>query len=215
MHNVADNYLRVIFEGSYLTGKTSNKRLAGLLGVSPATTTEQVKKMCQKGIVISQRYGAISFSKEGERQAIQLIKKFRLCEAWLDNELNLPLEQIASQAWKLANFDSQLMYDQLNEQLNYPRKTPFGTDVQEPRLFNESIHSLNSLKPQQKCKLAEYLDNSKVIGYVQQIGLKIGYGYFAEKVDRDFDILFLSSKEGQQQMVSRKVGKYIYVRVLE
>jgi hypothetical protein len=108
----------------------------------------------------------------------------------------LPLEQIASQAWKLANFDSQLMYDQLNEQLNYPSKTPFGTDVQEPRLYNESIHSLNSLKPQQKCRLAEYLDNSKVIGYVQQMGLKIGHEYFAEKVDRDFDILFYHLKKG-------------------
>ncbi|WP_333589651.1 metal-dependent transcriptional regulator [Ligilactobacillus acidipiscis] len=212
MHNITGNYLRAIFEGSYLTGKMSNKRLAKLLGVSPATTTEQVKKMCQKGLVTSSRYGAVSLSEEGEKKAEQLIKKFRLCEVWLDDEFGLPLAEIASQAWQLASFNSQNLFEQLNQRLNFPTKTPFGASVQEPRVLNTALLSLNSTKEQQKCILAEYLDNQRVIDYVQQIGLEVGQEYFVEKIACDFDILFLSSKEKRQLMVSREVAKYIYVK---
>lgn len=215
MHSVTDNYLKAIFEGSYLSGKVSNKRLAGLLGVSPATTTEQVKKMSQKGLVVSRKYGAISLSEEGERRTEQLLKKLRLCEVWLANELDLSLDEIAAQAWKIANFDSQLMCEQLNEHLNFPAKTPFGASVQEPQLFNESLLSLNLMKIQQKYILKEYLDNQRVIKYLSKLGLEIGQEYSLEKVDIDFDMLLLSSKNKQQIMVNRGIAKYIYVEALK
>ena len=213
MHSITDNYLRAIFESSYLTGKTSNKRLASLLGVSPATTTEYVKKLRQQGLVTKRKYSAISLSDAGQQAATGLMKKFHLCQVWLDQELNLTLVEVAQQAWCLASFDSNLLFRQLNEYLGFPEVTPFGSQVQGPCLYNERLSSLYDLEDETNFIFREYLSDKKVIRYVEHLGLQLDQEYFLENTDADFDVLVLATKTDKKIMVNHEIARYLYVEL--
>ena len=185
MHSITDNYLRAIFESSYLTGKTSNKRLASLLGVSPATTTEYVKKLRQQGLVTNRKYSAISLSDAGQQAATGLMKKFHLCQVWLDQELNLPLVEV----------------------------TPFGSQVQGPCLYNEGLSPLYDLEDETNFIFREYLSDKKVIRYVEHLGLQLDQEYFLENTDADFDVLVLATKTDKKIMVNHEIARYLYVEL--
>lgn len=183
MHSITDNYLRAIFESSYLTGQTSSKRLASLLGVSPATTTEYVKKLRQQGLVTNRKYSAVSLSNVGQ------------------------------QAWCLASFDSNLLFRQLNEYLGFPEVTPFGSQVQRPCLYNEGLSRLYDLEYETNFIFKEYLSDKKVIRYVEHLGLQLDQEYFLENADTVFDVLVLATRTDKKIMVNYEIASYLSVEL--
>lgn len=213
MHNITDSYLRAIFSGSYLTGKVSNKQLAGLLGVTPATTTEYVKKLQAQGLVLNSRYGSISLSRRGIEQAVKVIKKLRLCEVWLNQQFDLPLEEISRQAWLVANFDCKLMTEQLNTQLKFPVQTPFGGNVQKPQLIVPERQSLSRLVPGVTFKICEYLDDPRIIQYVVELNLAVGQQGRLKRVDDNFSLVNIQI-DNKNMIVNQEVAHYIYVEII-
>ena len=84
----------------------TNARLAERLGVSAVSVTEMVRKLHEKGLILKKRR-AIALSREGERIALNVIRKHRLAERLLVDRLGIPWAHAYDQACKLETFQTR------------------------------------------------------------------------------------------------------------
>ena len=211
MRSIEDNYLRAIFEGSYLKSGISNKQLAELLKITPASTTEFTQKLHKQGLVNGKKYGKVSLSAKGQQKAQKIMHKFRLCEVLLEKHFDLSLPEVVQQAWLLADFSSEILLQELNDKLGKPVKTFFGAEVQEPKVFNSKLELLRDVTPGDSIIVREYLGSEKMVSYFSELTLNLNEELKVENYDHDLNLLVLTTVEGKRIMVSREVAAFIYV----
>lgn len=213
MRSIEDNYLRAIFEGSYLKKGISNKQLSELLKITPASTTEFTQKLHKQGLVDGGKYKKVSLSEKGQQKAQKIMHKFRLCEVLLEKCFNLSLAEVVQQAWLLADFSSETLLHELNEKLGRPKKTFFGAEVQEPKVFNSDLEMLSSVKTGNVVILREYLGSKNRVIYFSELALNLNEELKVEKYDHDFNLFVLTTVNSKKIMVSKEVADFIYVEI--
>src|SRR5690606_35554599 len=88
LSSVAKDYLKVIWTAQeWSQEKVSTKLLAERIGVSASTVSEAVRKLADQGLVEHARYGSITLTEHGRRAAIAMVRRHRLLETFLVNEL--------------------------------------------------------------------------------------------------------------------------------
>ena len=80
-----ENYLKALLKVSFDTGnkEVGTNELANVLVVKPATVNDMLKKLKDKQLVDYKKYGKITLTTEGEKYAIEIIRKHRLWEKFL------------------------------------------------------------------------------------------------------------------------------------
>lgn len=52
--------------------------------------------------------------------------RYRLCEIWLADNIQLSLPEVPRQAWLMSAIDSSVVMAKLNQQMAYPKTSPLG-----------------------------------------------------------------------------------------
>jgi DtxR family transcriptional regulator, Mn-dependent transcriptional regulator len=92
-----DDYLEALYEMAEEGIPTQQARLAEWLGVSPASVSEAVKRLTQRGLV-EVRDRRLSFTDDGQRRAEVLVRRHRLAERFLVEVVGLPWHQAHEEA---------------------------------------------------------------------------------------------------------------------
>ncbi|WP_225351619.1 metal-dependent transcriptional regulator [Loigolactobacillus coryniformis] len=98
MKSRTSNYLKTIYETSYTQRWTCNKQLATMLGVMPGSVTEAVNRLISQKLVVKNK-GQIKLTKRGYQLVADLMYRYRLCEIWLADNIQLSLPEVPRQAW--------------------------------------------------------------------------------------------------------------------
>jgi Mn-dependent transcriptional regulator len=84
-----ENYLKAILSISLNSdGKVSTNAIAGEIGTSAASVSDMLKKLQDKKLVKYKKYKGVSLTKKGNSFATSVIRKHRLWETFLVNNLN-------------------------------------------------------------------------------------------------------------------------------
>lgn len=124
-----ENYLRALAKISVSSGDATVTELAAFLEISKPTVTEMIRKMVSKGFVISKKYGKITLTDEGQHQANLILRRHRLWELFLVNELGFGWEEVHEIADHLEHIPSQKLIDRIDKRLNYPETDPHGNPI--------------------------------------------------------------------------------------
>tara|TARA_B110000046_G_C12985239_1_gene395275 strand:+ start:899 stop:1576 length:678 start_codon:yes stop_codon:yes gene_type:complete len=125
-----ENYLKEIFHLSGLTNKrVSTNSLASRLNSKASSITDMLQKLSDKKLVKYVKYKGCDLTKEGERIAIQIIRKHRLWETFLVSKLSFGWEEVHDVAEQLEHIDSAKLIDSLDRFLNYPKFDPHGDPI--------------------------------------------------------------------------------------
>ena len=125
-----ENYLKEIFHLSGLTDKrVSTNSLASRLNSKASSITDMLQKLSDKKLVKYVKYKGCDLTKEGERIAIQIIRKHRLWETFLVSKLSFGWEEVHDVAEQLEHIDSAKLIDSLDRFLNYPKFDPHGDPI--------------------------------------------------------------------------------------
>ncbi|NOQ74738.1 MAG: metal-dependent transcriptional regulator [Crocinitomix sp.] len=125
-----ENYLKEIFHLSGLTEKrVSTNGLAARLNTKASSITDMLQKLSEKKLVEYVKYKGCFLTEEGERIAIQIIRKHRLWETFLVNKLSFGWEEVHDVAEQLEHIDSTKLIDSLDRFLNYPKFDPHGDPI--------------------------------------------------------------------------------------
>ncbi|WP_345496601.1 metal-dependent transcriptional regulator [Nocardia callitridis] len=128
--SVAQDYLKVIWTTQeWSQEKVSTKLLAERIGVSASTVSEAVRKLADQGLVEHARYGAITLTEDGRRAAIAMVRRHRLIETFLVNELGYGWDEVHDEAEVLEHAVSELLMARIDAKLGFPDRDPHGDPI--------------------------------------------------------------------------------------
>ncbi|PWC05454.1 metal-dependent transcriptional regulator [Agromyces badenianii] len=105
--------------------------LAGRLGVAPSSVTEMVKKMASAGLVSHVPYGAVRLTDTGLAQALAVVRRHRLIETWLVEEMGYSWDEVHDEAEILEHALSDRLLEAIDVRLGRPRNDPHGDPIPE------------------------------------------------------------------------------------
>jgi DtxR family Mn-dependent transcriptional regulator len=126
-----ENYLKALFK---LTQENANEEagtneLAVNLGVKPATANDMLKKLKEKKMIDYEKYGKITLTNAGKKNAIKIIRKHRLWETFLYEKMDFSWDEVHEVAEQMEHIQSEKLLEQLDKFLGYPKFDPHGDPI--------------------------------------------------------------------------------------
>ncbi len=124
-----EDYLKAIYLLESQGLEVHNSALAQHLNVSPASTTNMVKRLADLEMVRYEPYQEITLTPAGTRVALEVLRHHRLLELYLHKKLNLPWDQVHDEAERLEHFISEALEDAIAAALDDPTIDPHGDPI--------------------------------------------------------------------------------------
>lgn len=135
----SQDYLKKIYDlqewgraGTGTTGGASLSTLAAELGQRRSTASEAVKRLVAEGLVVHAPYGDITLSAEGHRLALQMVRRHRLLETYLQRELGYARDEVHDEAEVLEHAVSDLFISRIDAAMGHPDRDPHGDPIPDP-----------------------------------------------------------------------------------
>ncbi len=124
-----EDYIKAIYTLQAQGVRVNNSALASHLDVTPASTTNMVKRLAELDLVVYEPYQNITLTEAGERVALEVLRHHRLLELYLHKKLNLPWDQVHHEAEKLEHVISEALEDAIAAALDHPTVDPHGDPI--------------------------------------------------------------------------------------
>ena len=111
------------------TGSASTKDVADRLAIVPASVTNMFGRLREMGLVEYERYRGASLTEEGRSEALRLVRRHRLIETFLLDQLGYSWEDVHEEAEKLEHAVSDRFTERLAELLGHPDHNPHGDPI--------------------------------------------------------------------------------------
>lgn len=109
--------------------KVSTKMLAERIGVSASTASESIRKLAEQGLVDHEKYGAVTLTDSGRRAALAMVRRHRLLETFLVNELGYRWDEVHDEAEVLEHAVSDRLMARIDAKLGFPQRDPHGDPI--------------------------------------------------------------------------------------
>ncbi|SDR97915.1 metal-dependent transcriptional regulator [Microterricola viridarii] len=125
-----EDYLKTIYAHTeWQPEPITPSALAGKLGIAPSSVTEMVKKLAAMGMVTHVPYGAVRLNEAGTARALQVVRRHRLIETWLVNEMGYTWDAVHDEAEVLEHALSERLLAAIDARLGHPRRDPHGDPI--------------------------------------------------------------------------------------
>ncbi len=130
LSTVAQDYLKTIWTAQeWSHEKVSTKMLAERIGVSASTASESIRKLADQGLVHHEKYGAVTLTDAGRAAALAMVRRHRLLETFLVNELGYSWDEVHDEAEVLEHAVSDRMLMRMDAKLGFPTRDPHGDPI--------------------------------------------------------------------------------------
>jgi DtxR family transcriptional regulator, Mn-dependent transcriptional regulator len=123
------DYLEALYEMAEEGIPTQQARLAEWLGVSPASVSEAVKRLTDRGMLTHRDRRLLAFTEEGRRMAEVFVRRHRLAERFLVEVIGLPWHLSHEEATRWGPAISDQVEDRLVEILGDPPTCVHGNPI--------------------------------------------------------------------------------------
>lgn len=128
LSQAVQDYLKTIYNLQE-NGAVSTTEIAKDLNVSGASVTGMLKRLSGMKYVNYHSYKGVTLTAEGERAALDIIRRHRLLELYLKEMLGYSLEKVHEEACRLEHYISEEFGDKIAEQLGNPKYDPHGHPI--------------------------------------------------------------------------------------
>lgn len=187
-----EEYLESILDIEEKDGIAKTSAIARCMKVAPASVTEALQTLADKGFVHYQPYKGATLTIPGRDMARKVKRRHRLLEVFLNDVLHISSEKIHDEACKMEHTLSEETECALCKMLKAPARCPHGSligacdrqvescsacldeNVPDPAgTRDESLIPVTALMPGQKAKIAFIRGDSSVVQRLADLGLTI------------------------------------------
>jgi len=125
-----EDYLKALYTlTEWDDSEVSTGVLADQLGLSPASVTSMIQKLAGKSLVHHVPRKSVSLSDSGRREALRMVRRHRLLETFLRDELGYGWDEVHDEAEALEHTVSDRFITALDARLGHPRRDPHGDAI--------------------------------------------------------------------------------------
>jgi DtxR family transcriptional regulator, Mn-dependent transcriptional regulator len=213
-----ENYLKTIYKLQEKNGAmVSTSALAENLQINAASVTDFIKKMAAKKLISYQKSKGVSLTEHGRLVALNIIRKHRLWEVWLVNNLGFKWDQVHEIAEQLEHVISDELIENLDKHLGYPKADPHGDLIPDAKgrfIKNTSKPLLDCIKGD-KVKFTGVAEHSNsFLQYLTKSNINLGDELVVEAIE-EFDNSFqVKINRKERKLLSKDVVKNLLVVML-
>jgi DtxR family Mn-dependent transcriptional regulator len=155
----------------------STNALADRLGVTPASASGMVKRLCELGMVEHRPYHGVTLTDSGRRVALEVMRHHRLLELYLVESLGVPWDRVHDEAEVLEHVLSDELEELIAAKLGHPTHDPHGDPIPTRDLTIEEGPSLSlqALEPGASGRFARISDSDpEMLRFLAQRGIRPG-----------------------------------------
>ncbi len=211
-----ENYLKAVYKISESDpGPVSTNAIAKIMHTSAASVTDMIKRLSEKNYVDYKKYYGVELTQMGKNSATLLIRKHRLWETFLVNQLKFSWEEVHDIAEQLEHIQSDQLIERLDEYLNYPKFDPHGDPI-------PSTDGKFTIRNQTALSDMQIGDQGQVIGvkihdtpflqHLNKIGIKINTAVeiiAKQEYDQSTTVII---NQNDQVLLSEKVATKILLK---
>ncbi len=154
----------------------TSSQLAARLGVANSSVSEMVRKLKAQGLVIHQPYSAVRLTPEGLALALSMVRRHRLLETYLVQELGYSWDEVHDEAELLEHAVSDTFIERMSAKLGDPARDPHGDPIPGPdgSVVVPAAHRMSELDPGHEGRITRISDdNPELLRYLseERIGL--------------------------------------------
>lgn len=210
-----ENYLKAILSISLKEdSKVSTNSISREIGTSAASVSDMLKKLQDKKLIKYEKYKGVELSKKGEIKAINILRKHRLWETFLVNNLGFNWGEVHDVAEQLEHIKSSELIDRLDSYLSFPKYDPHGEPIpnKEGKIPSRNTIPLNELKVGIKGNvMGVTLDDKTFLNYLTQLNISIGTEIeLIEKIIFDKSLSIKIEKNNNH--ITNDVAKHLLIR---
>jgi DtxR family Mn-dependent transcriptional regulator len=124
-----DRYLETIYYIAAEDQPVRPSRLSNWLGVSAPTVTEALRRLERDGWITIAPDRTARLTKDGDRVASAIVRRHRVLERWLVDELGFDWAAADIEAEKIATTISDTVIDRIDESMGSPVTCPHGNAI--------------------------------------------------------------------------------------
>jgi DtxR family Mn-dependent transcriptional regulator len=211
-----ENYVKEIFLAQQRlgSGAVPMGTVAKALDVTPGTATAMLKSLAQSGLAdYEPRHGA-KLTDKGRSLALRMLRKHRLVEVFLVQELGLDWSEVHLEAERMEHAISERVLECIDVKLGHPTTDPHGDPIpsDEGAMDVEKLSTLAECPGGRDYEIARVGDqDSEFLKYLNERGLKPGSSISSIVRNVAADAVTLTSG-GRQVTMGLKAAEKIFVR---
>ncbi|HNQ12055.1 MAG TPA: metal-dependent transcriptional regulator [Bacteroidia bacterium] len=173
-----ENYLKAIYKlCEYSDTPVNTNAIANSIKTKAATVTDMLKKLNEKKLINYVPYKGVTLTKQGNKIALDIIRKHRLWELFLVETLNFKWDEVDKIAEQLEHIKSDDLINRLDSFLGFPKKDPHGDPIPDKNGVIDSSQQirLSEVKINKPCIMSGVIDHSgSFLRYLEEINLQLG-----------------------------------------
>ena len=211
-----ENYLKAILAISLKTNdKVSTNAIAAEIGTSAASVSDMLRKLQDKKLVKYEKYKGVYLSKRGRARAVNILRKHRLWETFLVNNLGFNWGEVHYLAEQLEHIKSTELIERLDAFLEFPKLDPHGEAIptKDGMIASTNTTPLNELNNKTKGKvMGVTLDEKKFLDYLTKLNISIGTEIEIIEII-NFDRSLSIKINNINQHISNDVAKHLLIKI--
>jgi DtxR family transcriptional regulator, Mn-dependent transcriptional regulator len=210
------DFLKAVYTLCTDNPRVSTGTLAETLTVAPASTTEMARRLHDAGLVDYQKHRGVALTEAGKQLALQTIRRHRLIELYLAENLDYELYEVHDEAEQLEHAVSERFVEALAQALGDPEVDPHGDPIPTPEgvVKARPLTLLAELTVGKKGTVCQVSDQSAdVLRYLSDIGLLPSATVQVMQRAPLGDILTIKVDGGAKRAISSELAQKILVTV--
>ncbi len=189
-----EDYLKAIFGLNGTTDYVSNKNLAQDLNIKPSSVSEMMLRLKKDDFVDIRPYKGVKLTQKGLDHTTNIIKRHRLIERFLIEELEYTWDEVHEEAEILEHRVSDRFIDKIDKLMGYPTTCPHGGIIPRENQIEEIYNtSLNEFEIGDDVEIKRVMDYVNLLDYLSNQELHIG------------DVVTISNKDSLNQLIELKL----------
>ncbi|MGF7214907.1 DtxR family Mn-dependent transcriptional regulator [Spirosoma lacussanchae] len=210
-----ENYLKTIY---YLAtrqeGEVTTNALAEMTATRAASVTDMLRKLADKQLIHYKKYQGVRLTEEGERLALQIIRRHRLWEVFLVEKLGFGWDEVHDIAEELEHVRSEELVTRLDTYLGYPQFDPHGDPIPTPagQMPETGYRKLSEAGPGDSIRLMGVLEHSTAfLQHLDRCNLTLGCLVTIAEINAFDKSVLVQIESGRPVFVSHEVAKNLLV----
>jgi DtxR family Mn-dependent transcriptional regulator len=193
----------------------STKDVAAMLGVSAPSASERIKRLTAQGYLNHEWREGTTLTAEGERIALNVLRKHRLAETFLVNLAGYALNEVHEEACQMEHAISDRLADRLEALLGYPKLDPHGHPIptKEGTVATLSYPTLAEMSVGQSLTVQQITDwDEAQLSYLCELGLIPGAELLIQEI-APFDGPMTLLINDKTIALAQNLAQHVYVQL--